>query len=319
MSDHCIVCGEENVNVESVRVGRYEANKKYSCSDCGVFSLSKDAWDCIERSLNAEEKRKLERYLYETRSKPDRLIISCQPAPKDWQGLVIDFDSIQELYEDDGSPLNKYENTIRRIAEADKTFGHIFSCLSDRWLVPTMDDDEADAILSALDNDGYIDEITDGDFTLTAEGLRYAAELAATARTESTSVFIAACFDDVLKDSRDTIQSVVNSLGYKSRIVNREPHNEFIDLKIYELIRESRFVVADLTCNRQSVYYEVGFAHGLGLEVILTCRKDHFADKNDESKRVHFDINHRNILTWENTAELSEKLRAHIYQCFGSI
>ena len=44
--------------------------------------------------------------------------------------------------------------------------------------------------------------------------------------------------------------------------------------EIMAQIKRSRFVVADYTAQRKSVYFEAGFALGLGLTVIPTCRAD---------------------------------------------
>ena len=73
-------------------------------------------------------------------------------------------------------------------------------------------------------------------------------------------------------------------------------------------IRKSRFVVADFTCCKQcavcetckktgrkisipgSVYYETGFARGLGIPVIHIVRGDGMDD-------VHFDTNSINHIT----------------------
>lgn len=292
-------------------------NTCIACETCGEFCITHVVLSILGSDDLAQTRRKLARYLYETREDGERLIHSRGLAEASTYTKVIDLQSLADLYENDGSPLDKYENTIRRIAAKAKAFGEEFNCETDRWLVPTMNDVEADEILLALAHDGFI--TNDSTFSLTPDGLRYAAELVSLARTDTKSVFIAACFNDELKEACNTICRVIDVLGYKSRIVNREVHNELIDLKIYELIRESRFMVADLTCNRQSVYYEVGFAHGLGLEVILTCRNDHLKDPNDEFKKVHFDLNHRNILTWNDCDELAEKLKDHVYQSFGAI
>ncbi len=35
-----------------------------------------------------------------------------------------------------------------------------------------------------------------------------------------------------------------------------------------------RFMIADFTGHRGGVYFEAGFAHGLGIPVIWTCRED---------------------------------------------
>ena len=67
----------------------------------------------------------------------------------------------------------------------------------------------------------------------------------------------------------------------------------------------SRFVVADYTGQRNNVYFEAGFALGLGLTVIQTCRADEAAD-------LHFDIRHLNTLKWKSHAELAEGLNKRI-------
>ena len=315
----CSVCGHEC----EYRVGfDRKLTKEIVCENCGKFLLTQRA-DEILTNTQLDTRRKIARFLYDTRNETDRLLTSETPPTDHRHGRIISLDSAENMYEDDGSPLDKYENTIRRVAAQAQTFGHKFSFAEDRWLVPTMDDEEAVTILRALRREGYLSGYPDIDsiesFFLTTQGLKYAAELGSQAKAEAKSVFVAASFSAELDPARNTICETIKELGYKPRIVNREPHNDLIDLKIYELIRESRFVVADLTWNRQSVYYEVGFAHGLGLEVVLTCRSDHLEDDKDDFRRVHFDLSHRNILVWKDEAELCEKLRDHIYQSFGAL
>ena len=73
-------------------------------------------------------------------------------------------------------------------------------------------------------------------------------------------------------------------------------------------------MIADLTGNRGGVYYEAGFAEGLGIPVILTC-------KENEIDNVHFDLKQKNILIWtdENlkTGEFQRKLVARIVEVIG--
>lgn len=90
------------------------------------------------------------------------------------------------------------------------------------------------------------------------------------------------------------ISSAILSAGYEpNRILQHEHRFEDMD-EIFSLIRESRFIVADLTNNREDVYYKVGFAKGLNIPIIFTCRKDVFYNKN-----IHFDVRHYNFLLWE--------------------
>ena len=51
-------------------------------------------------------------------------------------------------------------------------------------------------------------------------------------------------------------------------------HINDINDEIIAQIRRSRFMVCGLTGYRGGVYFEAGFAYGLGLDVIYTCRKD---------------------------------------------
>jgi nucleoside 2-deoxyribosyltransferase len=71
---------------------------------------------------------------------------------------------------------------------------------------------------------------------------------------------------------------------------------------ITDSITEAACVVADLTHARPSVYFEVGYAHGLGVPLLLTCRKDHHRGTEDNA-RVHFDLQQYRISFWERTSE----------------
>jgi hypothetical protein len=76
-------------------------------------------------------------------------------------------------------------------------------------------------------------------------------------------------------------------------------------------IRRSRFVVADYTQQKNGVYFEVGFALGLGLTVIPTCRAD-------EVDQLHFDIRHLNTLAWTKPDDLALKLSQRIRGVIGA-
>jgi hypothetical protein len=81
--------------------------------------------------------------------------------------------------------------------------------------------------------------------------------------------------------------------------------------EIMAQIRRSRFVVADYTSQRNSVYFEAGFALGLGVIVIPTCRAD-------EIPNLHFDIRHLNTLPWNTPAELADGLDRRIRAVVGA-
>ncbi|MBZ0167218.1 MAG: nucleoside 2-deoxyribosyltransferase, partial [Candidatus Omnitrophica bacterium] len=53
------------------------------------------------------------------------------------------------------------------------------------------------------------------------------------------------------------------------------------------------------------VYFEAGFAYGLGIPVIWCCREDNI-------KKLHFDTRQYNHLLWSNAKELKNKLISRI-------
>jgi len=93
------------------------------------------------------------------------------------------------------------------------------------------------------------------------------------------------------------------------RIDRKEHANKICDEIVAE-IRRSPFLVADYTGQRGGVYYEAGFAAGLGIPVILTCRKD-------DLKNIHFDVRQYNCIHWETPSELARRLQVRIEAVIG--
>jgi nucleoside 2-deoxyribosyltransferase len=83
--------------------------------------------------------------------------------------------------------------------------------------------------------------------------------------------------------------------------IDRQQHNDDINNIIIAELTKADFVIADLTYARPSVYYEAGFAQR-SVPVVYTCRKDHFRNQ-DETLRVHFDLQMKNIVPWESPTD----------------
>jgi hypothetical protein len=114
------------------------------------------------------------------------------------------------------------------------------------------------------------------------------------------------CYDVFMRGFRIAIEKA----GYLARRIDFKEYNDDITDEIIAEIRRSRFVVADFTGHRRGVYYEAGFAKGLGLPVIFTC---HARD----IENAHFDTNHMNHLTWSTAEELAKKLETRIVATIG--
>lgn len=80
-------------------------------------------------------------------------------------------------------------------------------------------------------------------------------------------------------------------------------------------IRKSRFMIAGLTGYRGGVYFEAGFVYGMGISVIYTCHEKWLeSDENLDIEGVHFDLNYRNIILWneDNLEDFKKKLTDRI-------
>ena len=123
-------------------------------------------------------------------------------------------------------------------------------------------------------------------------------------------------FDEDMNDIYDkVIQPAIEEMGYKSMRIDKKEHNNKIDDEIIAEIKRSRFLIADFSYDKKKgirggVYYEAGFAHGLGIPVTFTCHK------NDESE-LHFDTRQFNHIIWENAEGLKEKLKHRIGATLG--
>ncbi|MDL2313829.1 hypothetical protein LJC36_02485 [Desulfovibrio sp. OttesenSCG-928-C14] len=140
--------------------------------------------------------------------------------------------------------------------------------------------------------------ISNGDFLASVKDVRIKAagwkrigELKRT-KGDGSQGFVAMSFDDSMNGIYSScIEPAIKTSGYVPLRVDRREHAGRIDDEIILQIRRSRFIVADMTGHKGGVYYEAGFAHGLGLKVFLTCRDDDF-------KNLHFDIRQYNCIKW---------------------
>jgi hypothetical protein len=82
---------------------------------------------------------------------------------------------------------------------------------------------------------------------------------------QSSQDFVAMWFsEEMLKIYEIAISTGIANAGYMAHIVSQREHNDKIDDEIISQIRKSRFVLADFTGHRGWVYFEAGYAKGLG-------------------------------------------------------
>jgi nucleoside 2-deoxyribosyltransferase len=124
--------------------------------------------------------------------------------------------------------------------------------------------------------------------------------------------FIAMWFEKSMDPAHLAIEKAIQISGYEPLRIDRKEHNNKIDDEIIAGIRRSKFLVADFTGHRGGVYFEAGFASGLGIPVIWLCREDALKD-------LHFDTRQYNHISWteDRLPELTNALQKRIEAILG--
>jgi hypothetical protein len=114
------------------------------------------------------------------------------------------------------------------------------------------------------------------------------------ANPDSDLGFIAMWFHDSTTALRDLgLKPAVRAAGYRPTVMDERPHANRIDAEIVATIRRSRLLVADIRGRRGGVYFEAGWAQGLGIPVFWTCNQ-----RVLDRQRLHFDIRQYLFTPW---------------------
>lgn len=104
----------------------------------------------------------------------------------------------------------------------------------------------------------------------------------------SNQAFVAMWFHPRTKDVFDNgIEPALEATDFKAVRIDKKEFNLKIDDEIIASIKKSGLVIADVTGHRQGVYFEAGYAMGLGIQVIWTCCEKFI-------KTAHFDTRQYN-------------------------
>ncbi|MEX0693717.1 MAG: hypothetical protein WD075_04660 [Rhodospirillales bacterium] len=110
--------------------------------------------------------------------------------------------------------------------------------------------------------------------------------------------FIAMKFgDDVLdKLVKDVIKpSIYEKIGYNLLDMRDVAQAGIIDNIMRAQIRDSAFILVDLTHDNSGAYWEAGYAEGLGKPVVYICEANKF-----DNVKTHFDTNHCTTVLWSS-------------------
>lgn len=118
-------------------------------------------------------------------------------------------------------------------------------------------------------------------------------------------IFVVMKLADEQLDSAYTgvIKPLGESFGYNVLRVDEIQNGGSINQQILEELSSSAIVLADLSGERPNCYYEAGFAHAIGKEIIFSIK---------DGTTIHFDLASNRFITWRTEAEYRRKLRERL-------
>ncbi len=287
--EKCPIC---ELEAQSTTHQDYDNQTICDCKRCGKFLI----YELAKGLINEENRSKLSGWLRE-QSLYDR---DCPNLDRSYLERVIG-----EL--PDYTPLEKQNKLLNAIGKMTSYPGENLPILINHnlSLAWSKNRTEFEYYLNALKDRGFLNRVSNtihrNFLQITVSGWEHI-EMCDVDIESRSQVFIAMSFSEKLdKIYINAIKPAVEESGYTPCRVDQIPHIDRIDAKIITEIKKSRFLVADVTEQKAGVYYEAGFASGLGIPVIWCVHKNDLDD-------VHFDTRQYNHIVWGTEDQLKEDL-----------
>lgn len=300
----CPIC---KLDKQDVRVWDYGERLSLECARCGKFTITRTASSIAERKnlgqkLTAWIKERTESGAEVPEINVNTLneVEAALPTYKVTEKLLILLRAFEKRTQFPGQSLDVILRFDYPLAWAgsQEEFRYLLRALIERNLIRRTDGSN-----DLGDSFAYKFEITATGWAFIEEHDRPAAI--------GDQVFVAMSFSADLKPAWETgISPALKKAGYRPYRVDAEPHIDRIDTKIVTEIKNSRFLVADVTLQRPGVYFEAGYALALGLPVFWCVR-------TDDLKNVHFDTRQYNHIVWEDERHLAEQLHLFVIAIIG--
>lgn len=293
MSDNCPVC-KTVLNEKTPTKNSAFSTYAYDCLRCGKFVFTFRERD-LEMALNNSD------------DNDKRAVLShnIRKMQKDDSEVILNGNLITEILKKPLPSLNDQANNLiiwfaenvppgEQYFVQPSTYQSIIGAKSPGCLSLT---------LKYLLDKGFLDgEMAEAsgvlgraDVTLSFDGWQYYDQLKRGA-IDSRKAFMAMEYGDKELDKivEDHFTPAVADTGFVLYRLDKNPKGGLIDDRLRVEIRNSRFLISDLTHENSGAYWEAGYAEGLGKPVIYTCKKEKF-DKD----KSHFDTNHHLTVKWD--------------------
>jgi nucleoside 2-deoxyribosyltransferase len=301
----CYICHLENQ--ESQGIGALDHSFKVNCQRCGKYLITNEALSLLP---SLDKKYKLSAWVRDINERSQTIpnikastiktLINSFPDYTPIQRQLILMRSVERRtdYPGKSTPIVPKNDYPLAWATCEKELNYYLQNLVDRKLLnlPSKGHSEINDIIN--------------DVAISASGWEYLEKHSKIAAI-SDQAFVAMSFSESLYDIwKNSIKAAIEKAGYKAYRIDNEKHNERIDVKLMAEIKNSKFLIADVTDQKQGVYFEAGYALGLGIPVIWSCRQDNL-------EKVHFDTRQYNHIVWQNEEQLKEVLYNFICAIIG--
>jgi hypothetical protein len=129
----------------------------------------------------------------------------------------------------------------------------------------------------------------------------------AAAAVEAGLVFIIISFQgEGMVEVYSAIQGECRTLGLRPKRADENVGSGFVIKEIGALIEQAEFIVCDLTHERPNVYYELGYAHGVGNQAVNTLLIAR------EGTKLHFDLAALRVQYYTSTETLRALLARNL-------
>lgn len=284
----------------------------YSARAGGVFDLGDLTYDTHVKKITSDQKKKISRYVYDQNKIGDIPILTdtvLEQVFASRETLVEDrvLRLLEFLAHNPGGPATPLSHkTTERGAE----YGWNLLMAA----TESLDDRDVDWLASAGVEGRWVDKRNE-EISIKPAGVIHLDERRR-GLSRSRQVFVAMWFDGEMREIYDSaIAPSIRAAGYTPyRVDDDHGYDHQITDQIFAQIQQSRFLIADFTHGeggaRGGVYFEAGFARGLGLPIIWSVRKD-------QEDKLHFDTDHFPHVLWTSADDLRTKLQSKIEGFIG--
>lgn len=116
--------------------------------------------------------------------------------------------------------------------------------------------------------------------------------------------FVLMPFKEILRPVyEDHISKVVRRIGLECLRADKIFSNRPIVDDVLDAVRNARIVISDLTENNPNVFYETGYCHALGKEVILVTQNDEVPFDLRHIRQIRYEYTPRGMQNFESALE----------------